>query len=88
MGGQPVGLENFIRADPVVNRILITTPPVSPDLPRSAPWRLLRDTPRARAVALHAADRAMLHHDVGGAADAVVEANAAGDILRVFAVRA
>ena len=68
-------------------RVLIPLPPASPDLPRSAPWRLLRDTLRARAVALHAADRALLHHDVGGATDAVVEANAASTILRTFGVR-
>lgn len=67
-----------------MNRLLITLPPVSGDLPKTAPWRLLRDTLRARAVALHSADRALLHHDIGRAADAVVEANAAGDILRVF----
>jgi hypothetical protein len=46
-----------------------------PDLPRSAPWRLLRDLLIARHCALHDRNTAFRGGNMGRAADAIVNVN-------------
>lgn len=65
--------------------MIVATTPV-PDLPRSAPWRLLRDLLIARHCAVVDRNTAFRGGNMAKAADAIVNVNEVERLLRPFGV--